>query len=309
MSVYPKTLSHREIINKLSVLEYVLGPRKYTILERLPSKSILNEVDLHNAAIQMTYHLGLVEYVPVIKLVSEKPNTAGHINLGPQAQVGTYEICISNGLLFNPDGALAVLAHEICHKLLQVKGFKGRTEEENEFYTDLATIYTGLGKYTLVGCLKNETHFSGNQITTHTESVGYLTRDNYAYAYTLTSYFYGLSRSEYIKGLSSGLRRTIRFVRLPKFTVDSFLRTIYKKKSQCQASLNQIHSMPGKWKRSEFVFSEKIRKYEYANDVINGKLFPKPITAYSLILEPHLWGKHLIVRLAYFVCYPFIHKR
>lgn len=309
MSGYPKRLSHREIVNKLSVLEYVLGSRKYTILKRLKRDSIIHEDELYNTAIRMTYHLGLVEYVPRIKVVSEGANTGGHINLGAKAEVGIYDIYVNKELLFSPDGAFAVLAHEICHKLLQVKGFKGNTVEENEFYTDLATIYTGLGKYMLEGCLKREMHFSGNQVTTHSEIIGYLTPNNLAFAYALTSYLKGISRSEYVKGIYTGIRWHVRFVRLPRFTVDSFMKMIDKKRCQCQTSLNQIHAMPGQWKSYETIFKEKIRKYGYATDVINGELFTKPITAYSLLLEPTLWGKHLIVRLSCFFSRLFVKKK
>ncbi|NLA24606.1 MAG: hypothetical protein GX879_06530 [Bacteroidales bacterium] len=99
---------------------------------------------------------------------------------------------------------LAILAHEICHKYLQINNLKLFPDIENEILTDAATVYTGLGKLSLNGCEKttSSSSTSGN-VTITTQKVGYLNRLQFAFIYRLVCEMRNIPKKEMMQGLSS----------------------------------------------------------------------------------------------------------
>ena len=63
----------------------------------------------------------------------------------------TVHIHVSDSFRNNWKASIAVLAHEICHKLLFVKGLYSPIDMMNEVYAELATIYFGFGELILDG--------------------------------------------------------------------------------------------------------------------------------------------------------------
>jgi hypothetical protein len=84
------------------------------------------------------------------------------------------QICITNK--HSPLTIGAILAHELTHYYLFNKEISLPEENENERFTDLATIYLGLGKLTLNGYepISWKINRSGKEIT-YTYRFGYLT--------------------------------------------------------------------------------------------------------------------------------------
>lgn len=73
-----------------------------------------------------------------------------------------------------------ILAHEVTHSFLFSKGIIINDAEENEMFTDLATVYLGLGKFLLNGLLvRNEKNMNEVHV------LGYLSPELIYYAYKL----------------------------------------------------------------------------------------------------------------------------
>ena len=79
---------------------------------------------------------------------------------------------------------MAVLAHEICHKVLFVKGLYSPMDMTNEVYAELATIYFGFGELILEGYQAKE------------HCLGYLKPDTYKKINLLVCAIYGNIKSE-----------------------------------------------------------------------------------------------------------------
>lgn len=80
---------------------------------------------------------------------------------------------------------IAVLAHEIMHQYLKNKGLFYRLEIENEVLTDIATVYTGLGKLSLNGNHVEDRIINNQTITTTVSKIGYLDLESFCFVYLL----------------------------------------------------------------------------------------------------------------------------
>lgn len=87
------------------------------------------------------------------------------------------QLCITNK--HSPFVMGAILAHELTHYYLFSKGILLADEIENERFTDLATVYLGLGKLTLNG-YNSITWKIKRSNKTYTFNIGYLTTDEIA---------------------------------------------------------------------------------------------------------------------------------
>ena len=281
--------SRRDIINKLSVLEYVIGFRNYRIYEPSQGFSSADVISLQKEASSILQFLGMERYMAIIAYSSVATNTAGHIELNDYDDSQSVFITIGEKYRGNDKAVLCIMAHEICHKLLHIRKFKGKTVEENEVYTDLAAIYTGLGRLILNGCFKQETEWLGNVSRTTTQTIGYLSKENYAYAYVTMSSFYGIKRRQYLAGIDKSVKWTVREVFPPHLARKWFDFKIGTLTKRYTAALRRYNAKPAKHQADIASMKQILRKYSYADDVRTGTGFSKPITAYSLILEPILW--------------------
>ena len=98
----------------------------------------------------MLDHSGLHGYNAVVRYVDLKEGTAGQISLNNSTEK-TININVSNQYRSNGHVLLAILAHEVCHKVLYVNGLYVLAESLNETFVDLATIYMGFGELILKG--------------------------------------------------------------------------------------------------------------------------------------------------------------
>lgn len=190
------------LIEKIHFLESKLGERWiHPILEpfRFDSSDIIK---VQEAGKKIAQHLGLPPLTFIITYTQQELNVGGNINLDNNNDVF---IEIDNKFKNDYEVTLAILAHEICHKYLQLNNLKLFPELENEMLTDAATIYTGLGKLSLNGCQKttSSSSISGNTTTTTTYKVGYMNRQQFAFIYILVCQMRRISQTEMLKGLSS----------------------------------------------------------------------------------------------------------
>ena len=75
-----------------------------------------------------------------------------------------------------------ILAHEMTHAFLAYRGIILDDPEENETFTDIATIYIGLGKLMINGLFHGRNRHNGTVY-----SLGYLPHDLALYCYASVS--------------------------------------------------------------------------------------------------------------------------
>lgn len=94
---------------------------------------------------------------------------------------GKYEISINEINLGNPEALIATLAHELCHiKLLGEK----KMEENDEYMTDLATVFFGFGVFTSNASFQ----FSQEYDRWAYSTAGYLNHNEWAYSLALFAF-------------------------------------------------------------------------------------------------------------------------
>ena len=245
-------LSEKSIISRLALIEKHLNgfrARFYDYPEyydfEYNSCPDYDLTFLKNEASSMLKFVGLYEYLPVIKITETGVNTGGRIKLDKSKQV---YIEINKSILINKERALAVLAHEICHKLLYVNGlYFPDNEIENEYLADLATIYVGFGKISLNGCYKE--HTTSNIIegteTRHVNKIGYLTLHQFAKAYNIVCKIYnikGTVKDSRLNSIALGKVKTAKPRSLKKFKTitDKDLKDVMSKVQENEANLVRL---------------------------------------------------------------------
>ena len=152
-------------------------------------------ISLHEAATKIAKFVGMEHFKFFISRTPHKKNVGGHIDLHSNTGNDVF-IEISDDLVKFPSSVLAILAHEISHKLLSfydIKIANGSSnpisERENEILTDITAVYNGLGKLMLNGCetekIKHGYLIHGNHYTIETTKTGYLTLEQLAFVYLL----------------------------------------------------------------------------------------------------------------------------
>lgn len=103
----------------------------------------------------------------------------------PEKVDGKHQIGIANNVLDDPEGIVAIVAHELSHiKLLG----EGKMEEVDEMITDFTTVFFGLGIFNANSAFK----FFKQHDRWGYNNTGYLTPDEWAYALAL----YAFARNE-----------------------------------------------------------------------------------------------------------------
>ncbi len=155
--------------------------------------------------------IGLPNLTFVINFTRQENNTAGHVELNNNSDEGVF-IEIDEKFKSENEIILAILAHEICHKLIHINGLT-QFGYENEILTDVATVYTGLGKLSLNGCetenVSTDTKWVGDKTTTTTtttttkQAVGYLKRGQFAFLYNVVCNMRKIPKEYATTGLNS----------------------------------------------------------------------------------------------------------
>jgi len=167
-----------------------------------------NSIEIQNAGKKISNFIGLSNLTFVITYTTQEKNVAGHIELNNNSDEGVF-IEIDEKFKSEPEIILAILAHEICHKLIYINGLS-QFGHENEILTDIATIYMGLGKLSLNGCeivnISTNTQWSGDErkttTSTTTQKVGYLSRSQFAFVYKIICEMRRIPNNYAITGLN-----------------------------------------------------------------------------------------------------------
>lgn len=171
-------LSPRKLLSYLKDLESkvpVVNQGAY--LSNDFSNSFLSDADLNREANKMLHFVGLTQCVPTCKFDSIEDGYAGYtIN---NHSIKEISIVVNNKYKGKYTACRAILAHEICHKVIFLNGIDFKYPVPKEFveiYTDLCTIYIGFGKLILDGYIDSKSD---------TLKMGYLKVDMYRQTFNI----------------------------------------------------------------------------------------------------------------------------
>lgn len=175
-------LTPRGILNNLKRIEQAL--KRDGLVQYKPcflnKAGILSDSDLRNETGLMLEFAGLKNYTTDVKFDETPDGVAGNIASANNTSERVVHINVSKKYNRNWKSCIAVLAHEICHKVLAINGLYEKNTELNETLVDLSTIYVGFGEIILNGYVSE----SKNQI------IGYLNLNNYKVAHHIVSVVY-----------------------------------------------------------------------------------------------------------------------
>jgi len=250
------------LIEKIKLLESNLGDRNtYTDLKYFDLKGE-DILQVQKAGKRMAKHLGLQDLIFIVSYVNQYSDTGGQINLNNSKNVF---IEINSDLKAYGEIVLAILAHEICHKFLHLNNIRLFPDYENEILTDAATVYTGLGKFSLNGC-KVET-VTNTKYDTIRESykTGYLTKDQFSFIYYLICSMHKVSKYEMEQGLEDEVISSLNRIskKFKEFSNDILFREDYPPEgiiSVINNISNESQIDYAKFKRNIKIIEERIIK-------------------------------------------------
>jgi hypothetical protein len=204
-------------LSLIRTLERTVGHKtSYALLDPFPC--IASEygkpalIPIQRAGKIIARHVGLDNLTFIISPTTLDPSIAGHIEL----RYGDPDVFveISSSICTFKDAVLATLCHEVSHKFLHVNGIRhGNMQIEQEFLTDVASVYLGMGKIMLNGCecQKSETRTEGGKTitTTHTLRTGYISRECFAFVYRLVCAMRRIPATQFLAGLSEEAKKSI----------------------------------------------------------------------------------------------------
>ena len=143
-------LTPRQILSHLHDIEKKVPRKEFRIyIPTDVNHAVVTDSELVEETRKMLEFIGLFGYKLDITYAKTAEGTGGECkNNGTDKSV---HIHVSDSFRNNWEATVAVLAHEICHKVLFVNGLYSFIEMTNEVYAELATIYFGFGELILNG--------------------------------------------------------------------------------------------------------------------------------------------------------------
>lgn len=169
------------------------------IYKKLESGS---DQDLQYVTNEISQYLGIIN-IPSAKYewsIKMEPEVAGQIRYTNPI----YSIQIPFFYVGKKYGVGCILAHEITHAFLDSKGIISNNLKENEMFTDLTSIFIGLGKFILNGqIVPVEEHLNENYI------VGYLSPELIVYSYKEVIRIRSIKKKVYLNNLKLEVKNMI----------------------------------------------------------------------------------------------------
>ncbi len=201
----------KDYIEKIIFLEKRIGGRVGYKIFKPFSLDPNNIIEVQGAAKKIAEFIGLSGFTFIVAITKQAEGSAGNIELNFKGRDVFIEI--SDGLLHSGESMLAVLAHEITHKYLEINNIScGRGPQhtyENEILTDIASIFLGLGKLLLNGCEHQSFSYDLNSVKTKTHRYGYLDKEQFAFVYSFICTMRGLPIKKYEENLSEDALKSV----------------------------------------------------------------------------------------------------
>ncbi len=144
-------LSPRKILSYLCDLERKIQRKQPTVFQSAALEVPVSQKSLNAVAQQILFFVGLGHITPQCVFGDTNDNTGGFIS-DPHTFDPVIRIIVSRRYQDDSKACLAILAHEICHRVISLHGIRHDLMPIiDEIYTDLCTIYIGLGRLILDG--------------------------------------------------------------------------------------------------------------------------------------------------------------
>ncbi len=194
-----------DYLDKIFLLEKSIGAKTtYKILEPFPVDTE-DSLSIQKAAKTIADFVGLNNLVFIVAKTKQKSNVGGYIELNNNENEVFIEI--SDNISKSQNAVLAVLAHEITHKYMQINAISCGTgpllEYENEILTDITSIFLGFGKLMLNGYEIVKESVNIVNYTRETIKIGYLNKKQIAFVYRLICAMRKIPKNDMLSGLSS----------------------------------------------------------------------------------------------------------
>lgn len=181
MALFGK-LTKFQILDILAKFEEKLPNMGTKIFEPSENFNPHDILSINVEARRMVHFLGLTDYMPEIHFENLPKSVAANVSMENSTVLKRIDINVDYNTLYNNAHALRVLAHEVCHKYLQLYGlYTGFVELEDEARAELCTIYSGFGIVTLNG---------------YKEEAGYVNIDDFCLAFSLVYKTRGMSDND-----------------------------------------------------------------------------------------------------------------
>ena len=105
-----------------------------------------------------------------------------------------------------PMVAVAVMAHELAHVILLGENLIDAEGEDMEPFTDLATVYLGLGIFSANAAFRYQRHETYRKKGWSVSKSGYLSEEQFGYALAKFAFERGERKPEWAKHLASNIR-------------------------------------------------------------------------------------------------------
>ena len=206
----PPALRTDILLGCLGFLRYELGTDWSGVLEPF-SVDPKDAIAVNEALKRLARHVGLEGLRFIVGIGRDGPEQGGHIELGTGQDEVFIEVSKAAGA-FGPS-LLAVLAHEVSHKVLfdRLIHQQGDDELRYELLTDVNAVYLGFGKLLLNG-YEYATSKRGSESATWRKRhvrLGYLGVEEVAFVHAMACRMRELRSQDWYLGLSPHARRAM----------------------------------------------------------------------------------------------------
>lgn len=175
-------LTKQEVVDVLAELEERLPNIGTEFFQPDRSITMFSLSNINIEASRMLRFMGLNGYVPVVRLTDlSGKSAAGQAYMGDNSD-GVFEIEIDNRIMHDYRMLYRVLAHELCHKYLEIHGLYSKVLPKlDEVRAELCTIFMGFGLQVLNG---------------YNETSGYLNLEDFCHAFCVVYLSRGMSQEQ-----------------------------------------------------------------------------------------------------------------
>lgn len=175
----PIDLTKQQVVEVLAEFEEKLPNIGTKIFEPDRSITSFNLQKINLEASRMLRFMNIGQYVPLVRIEDlSKKSAVGLAYMGDYGDK-VFEIEIDERAIRDRDYTYRVLAHEICHKYLELFGLFSKVDrQKDEIRAELCTIFMGFGLLTLNG---------------YKENVGYLNLEDFCHAFCVVYSSRGMS--------------------------------------------------------------------------------------------------------------------
>lgn len=175
-------LTKQEVVDVLAEFEECLPNIGTELFQPDPNITMFDLANINREASRMLSFMHLDGYVPIVRLTDLSGKSAAGLAYMGDNSDGVFEIDIDNRIMHDYRMLYRVLAHELCHKYLEIHGLYSKVLPKlDEVRAELCTIFMGFGLQVLNG---------------YNETSGYLNLEDFCHAFCVVYLSRGMSQEQ-----------------------------------------------------------------------------------------------------------------